>query len=93
MKCLMIGKIHTNQIRELLEELSSRQPGSAGGVANNNQDVSVQVNYASLIDHAMQTPPADDNVVAEAKELVLSGMLLSPENCKAAAENIVMFGI
>lgn len=89
----MIGKIHTNQIRELLEELSSRQPGPAGGAANNNQDVSVQVNYASLIDQAMQTTPADHDVVAEARELLISGKLESPENYKAAAENIVMFGI
>jgi hypothetical protein len=89
----MIGKIHTNQIRELLEELSSRQPNSGSAAKNNNKDVSVQVNYASLIDQAMQAPPADDDVVAEARELLLSGKLESPENCKAAAENIVMFGI
>ena len=89
----MVGKIHTNQIRELLEELSSRQPNSPAGPANNNQDVSVQVNYASLIDQAMQAPPPDDDVIAKARELVLSGKLESKENCKAAAENIVMFSI
>jgi hypothetical protein len=87
----MIGKIRTNQIRELLEELSSRQPGSAA--PNNDKDVSVQVNYASLIDQAMQAPQADDDIIAAARKLLMSGKLESPENIQAAAENIIMFGI
>ena len=89
----MIGKIQTNQIRELLEELSSRQLNSAGNVQNSDADVSLQVNYASLIDQAMQAPEADVDVVAAARELLLSGQLESPENIRAAAENIIDFGI
>jgi len=89
----MIGKIHTNQIRELLEELSSRQLSSGSAAPNSDTDVSVQVNYASLIDQAMQAPQADDNVVDAARKLLLSGKLESPENCREAAENIVNFGI
>jgi hypothetical protein len=89
----MVGKIQTNQIRELLEELSSRQLNPGGNVQNSDTDVSVQVNYASLIDQAMQAPEADDDVVATARELLLSGQLESPENIRAAAENIIDFGI
>ncbi len=89
----MIGKIHTNQIRELLEELSSRQPNPGSAAPNSDTDVSVQVNYASLIDQAMQAPQADDNVVDAARKLLLSGKLESPENCQEAAENIINFGI
>lgn len=89
----MIGKIHTNQIRELLEELSSRPLSSGSAAPNSDTDVSVQVNYASLIDQAMQAPQADDNVVDAARKLLLSGKLESPENCREAAENIVNFGI
>ena len=88
----MIGKIQTNQIRELLEELSSKQLNSGGNAKNSDADVSVQVNYASLIEQAMQAPEADD-VVAAARELLLSGKLESPENIRAAAENIIDFGI
>jgi len=89
----MIGKIQTNQIRELLDELSSRQLNSGGNAQNSDADVSVQVNYASLIDRAMQATEADDDVVAAARELLLSGQLESPENIRAAAENIIDFGI
>ena len=89
----MIGKIHTNQIRELLEELSSRQLNSGSAAPNSDTDVSVQVNYASLIDQAMQAPQADDDAVDAARKLLLSGKLESPENYQEAAENIINFGI
>lgn len=89
----MIGKIQTNQISELLEELSSKQLDSGSNAKNSDADVSVQVNYASLIDQAMQAPEADGDVVAAARELLLSGQLESPENIRAAAENIIDFGI
>ena len=89
----MIGKIHTNQIRELLEELSSRQLNSGNTVPNSDMDVSVQVNYASLIDQAMQAPQADDDVIDAARKLLLSGKLESQENCQEAAENIINYGI
>ncbi|MHC4070236.1 MAG: hypothetical protein ACYSR8_11815 [Planctomycetota bacterium] len=89
----MIGKIQTNQIRELLEELSSRQLNSGSTAQNSDMDVSVQVNYASLIDQAMQAPEADVDVVAAARKLLLSGKLESQENCQEAAENIINYGI
>jgi hypothetical protein len=89
----MIGKIQTNQLRELLQALSSGQPNSGNPVKDSNADVSVQVNYNSLIDMAMQTPRADDDVIATARELLLSGKLESPKKCREAAENIVKFGI
>jgi len=89
----MIGKIQSNQIRELLEELSSRQPNSGSDVPNSDTDVSVQVNYASLIDQAMQAPQSDEDVVSAARVLLLSGKLKSPEKIREAAENIINFGI
>jgi hypothetical protein len=89
----MIGKIQANQLRELLQALSSRQPGSGNPVTNTDADVSVQVNYNSLIDMAMQPLPADDDVIASARRLLLSGKLESTENCRKAAENIIKFGI
>ncbi|MHC4084973.1 MAG: hypothetical protein ACYSWZ_26305 [Planctomycetota bacterium] len=89
----MIGKIQTNQIRELLEELSSKQLDSDRNAKNNDADVSVQVNYASLIEQAMQVPQEGDDIVAAARELLLSGQLESTENIRAAAENIIDFGI
>ena len=89
----MIGNIQANQLRELLQALSSRQPGPGHPVQDSNADVSVQVNHNSLIDMAMQPPPADDDVIASARELLFSGKLESKKNCRQAAENILKFGI
>ena len=89
----MIGKIQANQLRELLQALSSGQPNSGNPVQDSDADVSVQVNYNSLIDMAMQPPQADDDVVATARELLLSGKLESTKNCREAAENIINLGI
>jgi len=89
----MVGRIQTNQIRELLEELSSRQLKSGGNAQNSHTDVSVQVNYASLIDQAMKAPGQDHRVVEAARKLVISGELISYKNCREAAENIADLGI
>jgi len=89
----MIEKIDTSQIRELLEKSSSRQPNSAGELPNNGADVSLHLNYASLIDKATQTYQMDTKAVQRAQELLLSGQLENPENIRAAAESILGFGI
>jgi uncharacterized protein YoaH (UPF0181 family) len=76
------------------------EPGASSGQANlprvhpqNNADVSVQVDYASLIEQAMEQQQADAQAVERARQLLLSGQLESPLNIKEAAENIVKFGI
>ncbi len=89
----MIDEVDTNQIRDFLEKSSSRPPNSAGALPNNDADVSVEVNYASLIDNAVQSPQTDTQAVQRAQELLLSGQLENPENVREAAENIVNFGI
>lgn len=87
----MIDKINSNQIQELLAK-SSRQSDSAETQNDNNLDVSLEVNYASLIRKAMEAAESDDNAVQEAKELLSSGQLESEEKIRAAAENIIKFG-
>lgn len=89
----MIGKIQTNQIRELLEALSSGSPNTGRTVTDSDTDVSIQVNHASLINQAIQAPQADADVITAARELLRSGRLESRQNIQAAAENIVTFGI
>ena len=88
----MIEEIDTNKIRDFLEKSSSRQPDSAAALPNNDADVS-QVNYASFIDDAMQSPQTDTQAVQRARELLLSGQLESPESIREAAEYIVNCGI
>ena len=89
----MIEKVNTSQIQGFLENTSSRQPNSAAALTGNDADVSVQVDYASFIDRAMQAPQTDTQAVQRAGELLLSGQLESPENIRKAAENIIEFGI
>jgi hypothetical protein len=89
----MIEKIDTSQIQDFLEKPSSKQSDPTRALPNSGADVSLQVNYASFIDKATQTPQTDTQAVQRAQELLLSGELENPENIRAAAENIVKFGI
>jgi len=88
----MIDKIEPNQ--PLIEpEASSRRPNSAKAHNDKNADVSLQVNYASFIDKAMQPPQTDAQLLPRAKELLLSGQLESQDKFKEASEYMVLFGI
>ena len=88
----MIDKIGTNS-QPLIESGSSTgQPNPPGVLRGNDVDVSVQVDYASLVDKAMQ-PPTDDQRVQQARELLLSGKLDSIGMIREAAENILKYGV
>jgi len=88
----MIDKIDIN--RPLFE--SGVSPGQANpprALPKSGEDVSVQVDHASLIELATQSPQDDAQRVQRARELLLSGQLETPQNIREAAENIVKFGI
>ncbi len=89
----MIEKVDSNQIQGFLEKSSSRQPNSAAALPGNEADVSIQVNYSTFIDRAIQAPQTDSQAVQQARELLLSGQLENPENIQQTAENIITFGI
>jgi len=89
----MIDKISTNQISDFFEKSSAGQAGSAEIVAGNQIDASLQTDYAGFIEQATQIPQTDTKAVQQAQQLLLSGQLESPENIRAAAENIIKFGI
>lgn len=88
----MIGKIDTNQL-PLDPNSSSGQVNAASTHPNSGVDVSVQVQYAHLVEKAMQLTQTDTERVQQARELLLSGQLDRPENIQKAAENIIKFGI
>lgn len=89
----MIEKIDTNQVKDMLENSPFQQSEPTKSPASDNIDATLQVDYASLIEQAIQTRQTDDNAVQQAQELLESGQLESPENIKAAAENIINLGI
>ena len=86
-------KIDTNGIQDFLDKSSSKQLSFSTAPSNNDADASLRVNYAPLIDEAMQITHTDTNTTQRAHELLLSGQLESDENTRAAAENIIKFGI
>ena len=89
----MIEKINNNQIPEMPKESSSRQSEPSMASADNQVDASLQVTFDSLIEKAKEIPPQDADAVERARRLLLSGQLESPENIRAAAENIAKYGI
>ena len=89
----MIDKIGQNNQPLIESGSSSVLPNHPGAIRGNDVDVSVQVNYASLVDKAMQPPKTDDQLVRQARELLLSGELDSEEIIRGAAEDILEYGI
>ena len=89
----MIDKIGTNNQPLIDSGSSTGQPNSSGAIRGNDVDVSIQVNYASLVDKAMQPPETDDQRVQQARELLLSGKLDSMDIIREAAENILKYGV
>lgn len=89
----MIDKIENNQLRDILEKYSARQHDPQQVPADSEGDASLQADYACLIEKAKQAPQTDQTAVERARDLLLSGRLESPQNIRAAAENIINFGI
>ena len=89
----MIEKVDTNQIQSFLGKTPSRIKNDVAAFTGNDAEVSVQVDYASLIESAIKAPQTDSKVIEQAKKLILSDQLDSPENIQQAAENIINSGI
>ena len=85
--------MQTRQIQELLRDSLSNPPDSNKTASNNSVDVSLQVDYASLINKAAQILPTDAEAVQRAQQLLESGQLESRQNIRQAAENIIESGI
>jgi len=89
----MIEKIDTHKIQEHLEKASPKPPSPMSTVPKDNEDVSVQVNYAFLIDQATKPLETDAEVIKQVRTLLASDQLLSPEKIQEAAKKIVSCGI
>ena len=89
----MIEKIDNNQINNIVGRTSSDPETTTTNSTGSEVDALVQVNHDGLIEQASQLPQSDPNAVELARELLASGELESDENLRAAAENIIKFGI
>jgi hypothetical protein len=88
----MIDKININQITDYFDGSKAGQNRSKA-VSNNQADATLQINYARLIEQAINSRPTDAEAVQKAKELIQSGQLDNPANIKEAAANIIKFGV
>jgi hypothetical protein len=92
----MIDKININQIpdpRRAGDGSSADQPNRTKQVANDKADATLQIDYARLIEQAIQSQQAETDAVQKAKELLQSGQLDNPANIREAAANIIKFGV
>jgi hypothetical protein len=89
----MIDKINTNQISDYFDGSQAGQQNRAKAVTNNQADATLQINYASLIEQAINSQPAGNDAVQKAKELLQSGQLDNPAFIREAAANIIKFGV
>lgn len=89
----MIDKINANQIRETLEKSAALLPDAGIPRVDTRTDVSLQTDFASLIENAVQAPQTDEQAVQHAKKLLASGQLETPENFIDAAMRIIDLGI
>ncbi|MHB0946417.1 MAG: hypothetical protein ACYC3B_04550 [Sedimentisphaerales bacterium] len=88
----MIDKINNNPIQQFVK---NEQPETHNKIKDGvtNDSVKTSVSYETLLASAQQLDTEDNQAVENARNLLLSGRLDTPENIKKAAENILKFGI
>jgi hypothetical protein len=89
----MIDNVHNNQISHAMGANASPHPDAANKPAADESDATFQVNFADLINQAIQPSETEKDAVQKARELLQSGRLTTPQNIQSAAENIVTFGV
>ncbi len=89
----MIERILGNQVQDILDRSSAKQPDAASISVHSRTDASLQADYACLIEKAKTVCQTDTKAVQRAKVLLLSGRLDTPQNIRCAAERIIDGGI
>ena len=86
----MVQEINKNQITGLFNE--TRKPLRLGSEVT-KADALLQTSYESVAEAVKQEPIEDTNKIEQARQLLLSGELDSPENILKAAKNILEYGV
>jgi hypothetical protein len=89
----MIDKININQISDSFDGANAGRQNRSKTVSGKNADATLQIDYARLIEQAIDSKPPETDAVQKARELIESGQLDNPANIKEAAANIVKFGV
>ncbi len=89
----MINNINSNQIGHLMGQQPLPNADPAVSRPTEDADAALQVRFGDLISQAKQSAQTDTDAVKEARGLLRSGRLTSPENIASAAENMLTYGI
>jgi len=89
----MIENIQNNLVGQMMGINTPPRTDTAGQPAVDDPDATLQVNFADVVNQAMQATETDVDAVTKARELLQSGRLTTPENIRSAAEDILTFGI
>lgn len=89
----MINKINHNPIADLLRDAAARPAQTRLASVDSGADASLQVSYEPLVAQAGQESVDHAAIVERARQMLLSGELDTPENIRAAAKNMIKFGI
>jgi hypothetical protein len=89
----MIENIQNNHVTHRTGISAAPRSDAAGEPAASGLDATLQVNFAGMVNQAMQATETDANAVQKARELLQSGQLTTPQNIQSAAENMLTFGI
>ena len=89
----MINNINGNLLGPLVGQPALPNADPAAMCPVGDADASLQVRFGDLINQAKQSAETDTDAVREARRLLNSGQLTSPENIASAARNMLSFGI
>jgi len=89
----MIENVHNNHVAHMTGMGAVPHADATNRPAADNSDATLQVNFADMVNQAMQAGETGTDAVEKAKELIQSGRLTSVENIRSAAENVLRFGI
>jgi hypothetical protein len=89
----MVNNIDIHRIQDLLPKPVGKKGRSQESTDTSSPDAAIDVEFGGLIAAALRFPPADEYAVEQARELIVAGLLDTPENIRAAAAGIVQLGI
>lgn len=89
----MIENINTNQAKNMLGQNPIVNPDPAKTRSQDASDVALRVDFAELVEQAKQASETNADAVEEARQLLNSGRLTTPENVRSAARDMLDFGV
>lgn len=89
----MIENININQAGNMLGQSPIANPDPAKARNQDASDVDLRVDFASLVNQATESAQTNIEAVEEARQLLRSGQLITPQSVRSAAQNMLEFGV